>query len=171
MPGPSLLSPPRHLSDNVASSEKLEMNNSTETSHLESTCPPPFLLCRRDENMHRVRSPRPPSPPPLPGPRPPAWPLPSLGKQVFTCNKEPLSESLFLPLFPSASAARPALCLAPGRCVDGTETLGCLRALLLVMGCRGVDANQTDTYIIQLHIVIRTMEKGVTLQRLSEVLR
>lgn len=53
MPGPSLLSP-RHLSDNVASFEKLEMNNSTETSHLESTCPPPVLCCR-DENMHRIR--------------------------------------------------------------------------------------------------------------------
>lgn len=54
MPSPSLLSP-WHLLDNVASFEKLEMNNSTETSHLESTCPPPVLLCCRDENMHRMR--------------------------------------------------------------------------------------------------------------------
>lgn len=40
MPGPSLVSP-RHLSDIITSLEKLEMNNSTETSHLESTRPPP----------------------------------------------------------------------------------------------------------------------------------
>lgn len=55
MPGPSLLSS-RHLLDNAASFERLEMNNSIATRHLESTCPPPVLLPGEDENTVKIRS-------------------------------------------------------------------------------------------------------------------
>lgn len=54
MPGPSLLSS-RHLLDNAASFERLEMNNSIATRHLESTCPPPVLLPGEDENTAKIR--------------------------------------------------------------------------------------------------------------------
>lgn len=55
MPVPSLLSS-RHLLDNVASFERLEMNNSIAMRHLESTCPPPVLLPGEDENTVKIRS-------------------------------------------------------------------------------------------------------------------
>lgn len=67
----------------------------------------------------RAVAPVPPTPAKVPAQSPP-----SLGRQVFTYNKEPSSESLSLLSFPSASSTCPILFLALGRCVDRRGKLG-----------------------------------------------